>query len=286
MGYQPRKKLSRDAIHEYRKSLQEKSKNRKRIRDSHGSLTAEKAQIFTEKEISEATLRRVHTLGSQKFGSSPFSEHFNRWLTNLSTVLDEFQAHPDINVDKQFLTECNQTLSNIGSQLKERRHQETSLDQELKNLAYCREHLNQINSEYATIASKIRDQKNREVRCINSSINRLKEEQEEVIRIKTGLFRSVSKKEREQKEIVIVEELNNKQTELEIVILDFKNQQRILQDNYEKKKEPVLEQIYDLKKKIQHMDMDDSLEDRWFACEALIDSINSFLQRKAAGKLR
>jgi hypothetical protein len=286
MGYQPRKKLSRDAIHEYRKSLQEKSKNKKSIRVPHGGLPAEKAQIFTEKEISEATLRRVHTLGSQKFGSSPFSEHFNRWLTNLSTVLDEFQAHPDINVDKQFLTECNQTLSNIGSQLKERRHQETSLDQELKNLAYCREHLNQINSEYATIASKIRDQKNREVRCINSSINRLKEEQEEVIRIKTGLFRSVSKKEREQKEIVIVEELNNKQTELEIVILYFKNQQRILQDNYEKKKEPVLEQIYDLKKKIQHMDMDDSLEDRWFACEALIDSINSFLQRKAAGKLR
>ena len=285
MGYQPRKKLSRDAIHEYRKSLQEKSKNRKRIRDSHGSLPAEKAQIFTEKEISEATLRRLHTLGSQKFGSSPFSEHFNRWLTNVSMVLDEFQTHPDIKVDKQFVTECTQTLSTIGSQLKERRRQETSLDQELKNLAYCRERLNQINSEYAAIASKIRGQKNRDIRRINSSINRLKEEQEEVIRIKTGLFRSVSKKEREQKEIVIVEELNNKQTELEIVILDFKNQQKILQDNYEKKKEPVLEQIYDLKKKIRHMDMDDSLEDRWFACEALIDSINSFLQRKATGNL-
>lgn len=285
MGYQPRKKLSRDAIHEYRKSLQEKSKNRKRIRDSHGSLPAEKAQIFTEKEISEATLRRLHTLGSQKFGSSPFSEHFNRWLTNVSMVLDEFQTHPDIKVDKQFVTECTQTLSTIGSQLKERRRQETSLDQELKNLAYCRERLNQINSEYAAIASKIRGQKNRDIRRINRSINRLKEEQEEVIRIKTGLFRSVSKKEREQKEIVIVEELNNKQTELEIVILDFKNQQKILQDNYEKKKEPVLEQIYDLKKKIQHMDMDDSLEDRWFACEALIDSINSFLQRKATGNL-
>ena len=286
MGYQPRKKLSRDAIHEYRKSLQEKSKNRKRIRDSHGSLPAEKAQILTEKEISEATLRRLHTLGSQKFGSSPFSEHFNRWLTNVSIVLDEFQTHPDIKVDKQFVTECTQTLSTIGAQLKERRRQETSLHQELKNLAYCRERLNQINSEYAAIASKIRGQKNKDIRRINSSINRLKEEQEEVIRMKTGLFRSVSKKEREQKEIVLVEELNNKQTELEIVILDFKNQQKILQDNYEKKKEPVLEQIYDLKKKIQHMDMDDSLEDRWFACEALIDSINSFLQRKAAGKLR
>lgn len=281
MGYQPHKKLSRDSIHEYRKALREKSKNRKRIRNPHGNLPAEKAQIFTEKEISEVSLRRLHTLGSQKFGSSPFSEHFNRWLTNVSIVLDEFQAHPDINVDKQFVMECTQTLSTIGLQLKERRDQETSLDQELKNLEYCRERLNQINTEYATIASKIRGQKNKEIRRINGSINRLKKEQDEVIRMKTGLFRSVSKKEREQKEILIVEELNNTQTELEMVILDFKNQQKILQDEYEKKREPVLDQIYDFKKKIRHMDMDDSLEERWFACEALIDSINSFLQRKA-----
>ena len=54
---------------------------------------------------------------------------------------------------------------------------------------------------------------------------------------------------------------------------------------YEKKKEPVLDQLYDFKKKIRHMDSDGSLEERWFACEALIDSINSFLQRKATTKL-
>jgi hypothetical protein len=30
------------------------------------------------------------------------------------------------------------------------------------------------------------------------------------------------------------------------------------------------------------METDSSLEKRWFACEALIDAINSFLQRKAA----
>ncbi len=285
MGYQPRKKLSRDAIHQYRKPLREKSKNRKCIRNLHGSPPAEKAQIFTEKEISEATLRRLHTLGSQKFGSSPFSEHFNRWLMNVSIVLDEFQAHPNINVDKQFVTECNQTLSTINFQLKARHRQETSLDQELKNLAYYRERLKQINTEYSIEASKIKGQKNREIRRLNSSINRLKREQDEVIRMKTGLFRSVSKKDREQREIVIVEELNNKQTELEMVILDFKNQQKILQDNYEKNKEPVLDQIYDFKKKIRHMDADGSLEERWFACEALIDSINSFLQRKATTKL-
>ena len=285
MGYQPRKKLSRGAIRDYRKPLREKSKNRKRIRSPHGKPPLERAQTTTEKELSEASLKRLHTLGNQKFGSFPFSEHFDRWLTNVSAVLGEFEAHPDINVDKQFSEECSQTLSIISLQLKDRRLQETALDQELKNLAYYRDRLKQINAEYADIVSEIKGKKDREIRRLTISINRLKREQNKVIQMKTGLFRGVSKKDREQKEILIVEELGNKQTELEIVILNFKNQKEILKEEYEKKREPVLDQISDFKKKIRYMDMDGSLEERWFACEALIDAINNFLQRKARAQL-
>jgi hypothetical protein len=285
MGYQPRKKLSRGAIRDYREPLREKNKNRKSIRSPHRNPPLEKAQTVTEKELSEATLRRLHTLGNQKFGSFPFSEHFDRWLTNVSAVLSEFEAHPDINVDEQFSDECAQTLSSIRLQLKDRRLQETSLSQELKNLAYCRERLKQINAEHAVVVSEIKGKKDREIGRLTASINRLKREQNKVIQMKTGLFRGVSKKDREQKEILIVEELNNKQTELEIVILNFKNRQEILKEEYEKKREPVLDQISDFKKKIQRLDMDGSLEDRWFACEALIDAINNFLQRKARTQL-
>lgn len=285
MGYQRRKKLSRGAIHNYRKPLREKSKDRRHIRAPNGSPPIEKAQIITEKELSEVTLRRLHTLGCQKFGSSPFSEHFDRWLTNVSTVLGEFEDHPNINVDKQFATECAQTLAIISLQLRDRRSQETVLDQELKSVAYCRDNLKQINTEYATIACEIKSQKDREIRRLNSSINRLKKEQDKVIRMKTGLFRGISKKDREQKEIEIAEILNNKQTELEIVILNFKSQQKILQEKYEKMREPVLDQIEDFKKKIRLMETDGSLEERWFACEALIDAINNFLQRKATTQL-
>ena len=71
----------------------------------------------TEREVSELTLKQLHTLGSQKFGSSPFSEHFDRWLTNVTVVLDEFKSHPNIGVDDQFVNECAQTLSSIKNQL-------------------------------------------------------------------------------------------------------------------------------------------------------------------------
>jgi hypothetical protein len=284
MGYQPRKKFSRDSIRGYRKSLREKSKERKSPQKLRGS-SIEKAQVITEREVSEVTLKRLHTLGSQKFGSSPFSDHFDRWLTNVSAVLDEFETHPNINADEQFKTECSQTLTSINSLLEDKRRKEALIDQKLKNLEYCRHSLKQISSEYATIKCKIKGQKNNDIKRLNSIINHLRKEQDKVIRMKTGFLRGISKKDREQKEAAIAEELNNKQTELELIILNFKNQQENIEDEYEKSREPVLEQIKDFKRKIRHAEIDGSLEERWFACEALIDAINDFLQRKATTKV-
>ncbi len=278
MGYQPRIKTPRDAIHEYKKPLRRKGKDGKRIQ---GRSIQEEKHTLTEKEVSEGTLKRLHTLGSQKFGSSPFSEHFDRWLATVEAVLGEFESHPNINVDEQFVRERTETLANIKLQLEGRRRKEASLDQEIKNLAYYKSLLEQINQEYATQAAAIKARKNSEIKRLYSIINRLKKDQDRVIRIETGFFRGVSNKDREQKEIEIAQELNDKQTELELVILDLKAQQKLLREEYERKREPVLEQIKYFQKKRENLETDGSLEERWFACEALIDAVNTFLQRKA-----
>jgi hypothetical protein len=68
-------------------------------------------------------------------------------------------------------------------------------------------------------------------------------------------------------------------------MLDFGAQKKQLQDTFEEKRQPVLEQVKAFQKKIGDLESDGSLEERWFACEALIDSVNSFLQRKAAKRL-
>jgi hypothetical protein len=279
MGYQPRAKPRRGASHEYTKPLRERRKDRKRL---HMPTVTEKKQIATEKEISEATLKRLHILGSQKFGSSPFSDHFNRWITNIETILNEFESHPSIEVDEQFLKERSDSLAIIKLQLEDRRQIEARLEQELKSLAYCRASLKQISNEYATATNATKIQKNSQIKQLNSIINQLKKEQDEVIRLKTGFFRGVSQKSREQKESAIVQELIDKQKELEVITMNFNAELKILNEEYERKKEPVLEQIKFFKKKIGNLDIDGSLEERWFACESLIDAVNSFLQRKAA----
>lgn len=282
MGYQPRIKSPKGTIHRYKKPLREKRKDRKRINRGNAKPINEKKHETTEREVSELTLKQLHTLGTQKFGSSPFSEHFDRWLTNVTAVLDEFKSHPSISADVQFIKECAQTLFNIKQQLEIICHKETALDQELNNLSDWRNRLKQINKEYATLAGMIRGQRNRETKRFYSIINRLQIEQDEVIRMKTGFLHGISKKNREQKEMVIVKELNDKQTELEVVILDFSAKQKELRTEYDRKREPVLEEIKKFRRIVQTMETDSSLEERWFACEALLDSINSFLQRKAA----
>ena len=280
MGYQYRKS-PKGAIHQYKKPPREKRKDRKRIRRGVDRPILEETHTASEREVSEVTLKRLHTLGIQKFGSSPFSEHFDRWLTNVTAVLSEFESHPNIIADDEFVRECSQTLSNIKLQLENLSRKEASLDPELNNLSDWKNRLKQINKEYATLAGAIRGQRNREIRRLNSIINCLKRDQDTVIRMKTGFFRGVSRKDREQKEIAIAQELNNKQTELELVMLDFSAKQKERQAEYDRKREPVLEEIKKFRKIIQKMETDGSLEERWFACEALIDAVNTFLQRKA-----
>ena len=285
MGYQPRKKSPKGAIHQYRKNLHEKRKNRKNIsRHIGGPIETEERPIATEKEISEATLTRLHILGSQKFGSSPYSEHFDRWLTNITAVLAEFESNPNIGIDDQFEQERTQTIDTIKQQLESIRRRETVADQEEKKLSDSRNRLKLFNAEYAIKLREIRNRKTNQTRRLIKCINGLKKEQDRIIRLKTGFFHRTSKKKSERLEMTVTQELNDKQSELELCMMNFKAAQEELEYEFSKKKEPIFEQIKAFKKTIENTETDGSLEERWLACEALADSVNAYRERKASQK--
>ncbi|MDR0373711.1 MAG: hypothetical protein LBI79_09250 [Nitrososphaerota archaeon] len=282
MGYQPRIKSSRNTAHPYKKPLREKDKDKRGNPRRFGRQAEPEKPSVTETKFVEVTLKRLHVLGAQKFGSSPFSEHFNRWLTNVEAILGEFEAFPSICVDEQFRSECAETIDVMRLQLEERRRKEAIAEQETKNIVYCRSFLNQVNAKYAAAISALKAQKDSEVKRLNSLIVQLKSDQDRIIRLKTGFWRGLSKKEREQKELVVIEALNEKQLELELVVLNFKGQQRELREQFERRREPIQKQMQIFQNKVQEAETDGSLEERWFACGALADAVNGFLQRKAA----
>jgi len=191
MGYPSRIKAPRNTGNQYKKYLREKDKAKKA---KHRRLDKQDESVVTEAEFVVVTLKRLHTLGAQKFGSSPFSEHFNRWLINVEAVLEEFEVHFSVCVDEQFRDECAETLNIIHLQLEERRQKEAIAEQETKNLHYCRTSLKQINIEYATTLNALKAQKNSEVTRLNKIIAQLKNDQDKIIRLKTGFWRVSQKK--------------------------------------------------------------------------------------------
>jgi hypothetical protein len=279
MGFQPRIRSRRATNHEYTKSLREKRGAKNQTNKPIRQL-AHKESV-TAQVISEVTLKRLHTLGNQKFGTFPFSEHFDRWLTNVVSVLSEFESNPNMAVDDQFVEERSQTLASIESKLELQRCKEVALGKAVTDLSNCKNLLKGLKNEYVYRAVALRRRKTGELRSLYGSINRLKKDEEQVIQIKTGLFRGVSKREREQKEIEITQELAEKQRALELAMLNFNKAKEDLQEEYESKRAPMLEQLKKLQKTVDEAEVDGSLEERWFACQTFIDSVNTFLQRHA-----
>ena len=280
MGYQPTNRPRKKAVRQF-KPLREKTKERKRIRRGHTHNLEEESHVLSEQEIAQNTLKRLHTLGNQKFGSFPYSEHFDRWIKTVEVVIAEFTTNPNIGIDEEFTHDVAQAFKAIKESLDLIRRREATINQEISNLLEAKTKLQHINNEYAAQTSTVRGKKNSEIRRLNREIERLKREQDEVIRMKTGFLHLVSKKKREQKEIDIVEELASKQNMLELAILDLKQSQKGIRDEFDKKRDPVIEEIKKYQKRIDDLEEDGSLEERWFACEAISDAVNMFLQRKS-----
>ncbi|MCL2173212.1 MAG: hypothetical protein FWB84_06190 [Candidatus Bathyarchaeota archaeon] len=280
MGYQPRTRAPKKTAREYRKAFQEKSKKIVKQSRHVARQFGEEKTVLPQQQVFEITLKRLHTLGNQKFGSSPFSEHFDRWLRTVETVLDEFKIQSDIKVDEQFTKECKQILETIKLQFETYRQQEISLEIQINSLSGTKKCLEQVNKEYQVKSLVLREQKTAMLRQLSKELEVLKEEQNQIVKLKTGFFRGISKKEREQRENFAVQKYIDKQQEFEVKTIEFKEKQKQFREEFECKREFLLEDLKSLKRYTKEIEEDYSLEERWFTCESLKDVLNNFLQRK------
>jgi hypothetical protein len=280
MGYRPRTSSPRNVGRGHQASRYEKKKARGKEHRSRGKYLLEENPVLTSEEVAEKTLGRLRNLGNQTFAFSPFSEYFDDWLVNLKDVLIDFESSPSISVDDQFVKERSQILSVVEFELEERRRKEVFLEESIRSLSDSKILLEQIEEEYATRAREIEGRKNSEIKRLHSNIDSLRGELDDIARMKAGIFRAISKKARAQKKAEVTQRLNATQSELELTMQNFTAEQERLRDEYERKKKPLIEQMRDHQKEIEHTETDGSLEDRRVACETLVNAVNALLQRK------
>lgn len=279
MGYRPPSRVTKkySGSHEKGKVKAKKKKSRSNV-----NYLSEEKHIPTPEEAVNKTLNILHTLGEQRFILPPFSVHFGRWLSNLREVLSEFESTLTISPDDPFVEELSQILSSIEINLEEKQRMEASCEEAFKSSLEAKMLLERIEKEHAARTKEIERRKNIEIRRLSSNIDVLREELDSTIHIKAGIFRAVSKNTKMQKEMELTQRLNSAKQELTSGEQNFNAEKERLLDEYKRKKEPIIEQIIEREKEIENQDVDSSLETRRAACEALINAINTFIQRRLA----
>jgi hypothetical protein len=199
---------------------------------------------------------------------------------SLRDILSEFESSLGITADDQFVKERSQIISNVELDLEKKRTEEASAGEIVKSLSENRILLERIGEDYAATARNVEKQKDTEIKRLSVHVDGITEELNRIGRMKTGIFGAISKRAKEQKEAETKERLNAAQSELASVAQHFTDEQEELRGKYERSKQSVVEKIRDHQKEIERQDIDDFLEARGAACEALIRAVNSFLERK------
>jgi hypothetical protein len=262
-----------------REKAKAKAKGRKR-QSSDSYNISEENNLPTSEKIAERTLNRLRTLGNQIFALSPFSEHFGRWLVDLRVVLSEFESSPAVSADDQFVKERSQILSNVELELEEIRHKEASREEGIKGLSDKRVLLERIEEEHTAETRGFEGRKDSEIRHLSSNVDGLRKEVDRIARMKTGIFRAISKKAKAQKEAEAIQGLNSAQVEFASAVQNFATEQEKIQDEYERRKQFVIGQIQEYQKEIEYQEIDASLEARRASCEALINAVNALIERQ------
>jgi uncharacterized phage infection (PIP) family protein YhgE len=281
MSYRPQMGSRRSAGRGRGKTHHEKSKAKEQKKRSSGKYLLEESQVPTSEEIVEKTLGRLHSLARQIFAFSPFSQYFDDWLLSLKSVLSEFESNPAINVDDEFVKEHSQIISNVKFKLAERRREEAVFVEATRRLADQNHLLVQIDREYATATRELASKRNGEIKRLTRKVHDFEEELDETSRMKTGI-NLLARRAKSQKTAEVNQKLDASKSELESVVKDFEVEQEKLHDEYEKKKQAVIEQVRNLEKDVEVLETDGSTEDRQVACEALANAVNALLQRKAS----
>ena len=243
------------------------------------SKVLQEERVTTSEEIAEKTLNSLKRLGDQRFAVSPFSQYFDDWLINVKQVLSEFESSPTVKVNEVFVKERQRLLTALEQKFAELRKEEATLNKAVGELADNNHLLVETDVDYAAKTREIGSKRNVEIQNLTLKVQNLEAELERVKGMKTSFF-GFTKKAKAQKQAATLRDLESAKAKLESVVQAFKADQEKLHDEYEKKKQVIIERVQRLEKEVEKLETDNSLTVRHDACDAFVRAIAGLLERQ------
>jgi uncharacterized phage infection (PIP) family protein YhgE len=269
LSYEPRMRGKR-----FRRPGAKKSAKNKRDERTATSFYQEPEQIDPLK-VSTNILNAIEHLGNQRFALPPFSEHFQRWMNDVKTVLTEFESQLPKALNQQYRENTQKTLANLQETLTQRINTERKISSELTDLNKKQEHvdfeLSKIEHAYKSQVREIRRRHEMATGKLQQEIDSLDKQRLKMLREKSNVFqrffrRSGSKLEEKTGAI------ESRRAALGGRQEAFKHELEKYRTEFEAKRKQLIVEQSSLRMQLESAkanNSDDALEVRKLACEEL-----------------
>jgi hypothetical protein len=262
----------------FQKSNHEKKSRTKKPKTGAKYLQEETAEL-TLKEIAEKTLATIERLGNQTFALSPFSQYFDDWLVNLRQTVSQFEENLPMKTDEVFTKEREQAFLDIEAALAEKRVQETNLSENEKTLHAINHQIGDADADYAEKTRTLSNKRNADVQQLTTKIRALEEDVASQQDLKFGFFQFGAKKEAAKRLEETQKELNAAKNKMEVTLQNFTLEQDKLHDSYVTKKQELSSKADAVRKELEKLETDTSVEARKEVCTRLNAAVNGLVQR-------
>jgi DNA repair exonuclease SbcCD ATPase subunit len=235
--------------------------------------------------IRSVTLNSLEHLGNQRFVLPPFSEHFKRWVKDVTTLLSDFEVQLPEAVNQQYKQSIEKTLSNLEGALKERMETESSISSKLsdaqRQLAKYESELSKVDHDYKTRTHEVRRRYEQSFEKLRREIDTLDGQRLRILHTKPTLIEKLFRRSE-----VNLEEKANALRSKKNALGDSK--EALKQDlekhrvEYENRRNQVTEQLSALRAELEESKgskLDDALEIRKAACEELRQEVSEAVDR-------
>jgi len=226
-------------------------------------------------QIRSVTVNSLEHLGNQRFALPPYSEHFQRWIKDVTTLLGDFEMKLPEPIEQQLKERIGKTLSEIEIALKELTATETDVSGRLSDtqqqMAACESEESRLESDYKTRTHQTRRRHEQSFERLRREIEALEQERLKRLHARPRFFQKIFHRSETNLEDK-ADSLRSKKTALADGRQALTRELELLRIEHETRRNELTEQLSILRAKLEESKkskLDDALDIRKAACEQL-----------------
>ncbi len=258
---------------------------REKTKEHATSTFYQKPEPVNPSQLSSKILNAIEHLGSQRFALPPFSEHFQRWMSDIRALLMEFESELPGAVDKQYRENVEKSLSIVQEVLTKRIEVEKNASSEISNLhqrlAATEIELSKFDHDYKTHIRQIRSRHERSAQELGEEIASIDKQRMKILREKPNFLQRIFRRSESTLE-ERTSELQSKRNSLGRSKQTLKEELEKSRADYESRRKHIVEEHEELRAKMAELSgktLDDALEIRKIACQELHRTVSEAVGR-------